>query len=232
MKPILRTILSFIGLAGGGVCGLAAQTTPGDHCIVTYTGQNQNRTIAADSEIAAECGGGWHTAPYGNWGVTSNYGHVQDSVQFPGHHPGRATATQRRIWEWNSCPVLYPEPNGQRSTRGVATHGARIHRIALGCGGDSIFFPIPSSQGCNAAPRTWNMNNNFMSLYELDWDGNDFITTLYFPTTRISMNCNYYGCADGTSEWVEISRSTEISSGVDAEMRTKVSARYQPGCVW
>lgn len=24
-----------------------------------------------------------------------------------------------------------------------------------------------------------------MSLYELDWDGNDFITTLYFPSTSV-----------------------------------------------
>lgn len=231
MKFALPTILILIGMAGGTVGELAAQHATSDSCIVTYTGQNQNRTISARAIIRAECGGDLHSAPYGNWGVTSNYAHVKDANQFPGHHPGTAWRSRARIWQWNSCTTQYPEPNGQRSTRGVASHGAKVHRISLACGGANIFIPVPSVEGCNGAPSSWGVSNNFMSLYELDWNGNDFITTLYFPSTSAPMNCSYYGCT-GTSGWVGVSSSTNPSTGVDARIRVKVSGRYQGGCLW
>lgn len=229
MRSAIHTILIVFAMAGSVTCDLAAQ--PSDQCIITYTGQNRNRSVSSGGLIGTECGGGWHDGPWGNWGVTSNYGHVQDGNQFPGHHPGIAFGTGRRIWEWNSCTTLHPVQGGQRSTRGIATHGSRTHRIPLSCGGSPI-FPLPSPQGCNAGPRSWGASNNFMSLYELDWDGNDFITTLYFPSTSVSLNCNYYGCTGGTSGWVGVSRSTNPRTGVDADMRSKASARYQSGCMW
>lgn len=232
MRSVTITILILIGMAGGMVGDLAAQHAMSDKCIATYTGQNRNRTISASGVIRAECGGDGHSAPYGNWGVTSNYGHVRDSNQFPGHRRGTATRSRETIWQWNSCTTRYPERQGQRSVKGIATHGARVHRISLPCSGASIFIPAPSVKGCTAMHSTWTMGNNFMSLYELDWNGNDFITTLYFPSTSVPMNCNYYGCSGGNSGWVSVSRSTRPYTGVDAQMRTNVSARYQPGCVW
>ena len=235
MRSVFYTILIFIAMAGGTVGDLAAQYAMSDKCILTYKGQTRNRTISASGVIRAECGGDLHSAPYGNWGVTSNYGRVKDSNQFPGHHRGRAWRTRERIWQWNSCTTRYPEPNGQRSIIGIATHGRKLHRISVPCAGPNIFIPIPSVEGCNAAPSTWSVHGNFMSLYELDWDGNDFVTTLYFPSTSSATNCSYYQCTGETSTsagWVGVSRSTRPTTGVDAQARVKVSARYQPGCVW
>ena len=231
MKPFVCINVIVFGSALGALFpNLGAQYTSSDQCLITYGGENQKRSVTGN--VNTECGGGWHSAPWGNWGVTSNYGHVQDGNQFPGYHLGTPTGTNRRIWQWNSCTAFHPTPNGQRSTRGVATHGSRIHRIPLSCFSSNIFLPAPSTLGCTVAPRTWTMGNNFMSLYELDWDGNDFITTLYFPATSISMSCNYYGCSSKKSDWVSPSRSTKPLTGVRAELRTKVFARFQTACAW
>ena len=234
----LIPVIALLAMIGN----LAAQ--PSDYCVFTYSGENRDRTINASGYIRVECGDElWHTAPFGNWGVTSNYGKVKDSNQFPGWKEGTATGSGEKIRQWNSCTSHPSWPQGdsdyynaegstsQRTVLGTATHGSRQYRKPIPCQG-SAFYPLPSATGCAAALSSWSAPENFMSLYELDWDGNDFVTTLYFPGTSVGLTCNYYGCSEKRSDWQDVSSSTDAYTGVDAQFRMKVSAAYEGGCTW
>ena len=51
-------------------------------CRLSVAGLNRDRKVSG--EIATECPAPVHSAPFGNWGVTSNYGQKRDSHQFQG----------------------------------------------------------------------------------------------------------------------------------------------------
>lgn len=214
-----------------------------EYCDITYSGDNRRRTVAG--RIRAECPGSVHSAPWGNWGVTSNYGHKTDAQQFPGWHRGTIWGTSRPNWQWNSCTTHanFAPPNSryynanrhttQRSTRGTSRHGTRVYRVKIPCRGRQ-FFPLPRN-GCSNSdvPDSYGFSQNFMTLYELDSDHDTLIETLYFPGTEVSItNCNQHGCTGGTTAWQNVSRSTSPSARVDAEMRMEVSVKYDPVCPW
>jgi hypothetical protein len=48
-------------------------------------------------EVNAECTPSWHSATWGNWGVSSNFGGVSDADQFRGW---KIFGSQG---QWNSC---------------------------------------------------------------------------------------------------------------------------------
>lgn len=245
---IMLLILSFTLLATAHVFAPALSAQLDEYCVVEYSGENRDRTVAG--RIRAECPGQgrvwpFHSAPFGNWGVTSNYGRKSDGQQFPGWHPGTISGTRRRNWQWNSCTTdaRFASPNSefynadgnttQRSTRGTARHGTRFYRVPIRCRGSAV-FPLPS-HGCrdSSVPSSYGFNENFMSLYELDWDGATLIETLYFPGTRVSItNCNQFGCTGGTSRWQDVSSSTSSAADVDAEMRMRIRVRYEASCGW
>ena len=73
-------VLTFL-LAAVGVPAPAAEQA----CVIVLEGQNQNRTVAG--AVNVECGhpDETHTAPFGNWAVSSNYSHLlEDGNQFRG----------------------------------------------------------------------------------------------------------------------------------------------------
>lgn len=244
----MQLILAFTLLLTLQVFAPALSAQHNEYCVIEYSGDNRNRTVAG--RIRAECPGQgrvWplHSAPFGNWGVTSNYGRSSDGQQFPGWHKERISGTRRWSWQWNSCTTHpnYAPPNSryynangsttQRTTRGTSRHGTRLYRVQVPCRGNHV-FPLPSN-GCSNSnvPSSFGFTENFMSLYELDWDGATLIETLYFPRTQVSItNCNQYGCTGGTSAWQDVSRSTSSSADVDAEMRMHVRVRYESACGW
>src|SRR5262245_60835160 len=73
-------------------------------CTVSLTTVNHNRYAYETDE---ECTGGFHTVPWGNWGVNSNLGKVQDADQFKGW---RQSCSEVKV-EWNSCSVNYAHPD-------------------------------------------------------------------------------------------------------------------------
>ena len=95
-------------------------------CVVVLKGQNRNRTVAG--AVNKECGV-IHDAPWGNWGVNSNYGPVYDGDQFKGWKP---KGVQH---QWNSCTTDRPKfraPNcdfylgsgcNEQYSNNVVTHG-------------------------------------------------------------------------------------------------------------
>lgn len=65
-------------------------------CIIDVSMVNHNRYAY---ETAEECSRFFHSAPWGNWGVSSNVGGKRDADQFKGW---RQPCTQTKV-EWNSC---------------------------------------------------------------------------------------------------------------------------------
>jgi uncharacterized protein (TIGR03437 family) len=185
-----------------------------------------------------------HTPPFGNWGVTSNYGQKGDSHQFDGwchdtrtcNNSGACQVSCTAGWyEWNSCTddAPYRPPNcslynaancaEQATTTGVNVHGTMHVTIPVRC--PSTAAGAPDQGGCSDV-RAYSSGTNFMSLYELDpATPDDLIQTLYFPETRVSLTCDAWGCAPAVSSWVAPSAydSPTSPAKVYAELATVVN---------
>ncbi|MEZ5353259.1 MAG: hypothetical protein R2762_11535 [Bryobacteraceae bacterium] len=222
--------------------GAAASQT----CRLSVAGLNRERRAMGD--IAAECPGNpLHTAPFGNWGVSSNFGSPRDSHQFDGWcHDVRVCDNNNRCsnvcgdgwYEWNSCTTdpAYRAPNcdlfndasctAQRSTTGINVHGTVTVEIPVRCPIDSNGDGVADAGGC-ADLATYTHSRNFMSLYELDrFTGNDLVQTLYFPPTPVRLRCTVSGCEPAGSEWVapEAYDSPASPPKAFAEMATVVNS--------
>src|SRR5690348_8261138 len=89
-------------------------------CRISTSGVNRNRSVTG--QIHAECPISIHSVPFGNWGVTSNFGQKQDDHQFQGwchdtricDNRGNCRTECKDGWyEWNSCTDIddYKAPN-------------------------------------------------------------------------------------------------------------------------
>ena len=191
-------------------------------CRLSVAGVNRNRSVAGP--IHAECPGNpIHSSPFGNWGVTSNYGPKLNGHQFDGWcHDTRIcdnsdscrTVCGDGWFEWNSCtdhplysapnPSLYNGPGGtaQVSTLGVDVLGTITVDVPVRCPADSNGDGTVDSGGC-ADTASYTSTPNFMTLYELDPACcDDLIQTLYFPATTVKLACDVWGCTPGGSDWV------------------------------
>ncbi|MGH9660216.1 MAG: hypothetical protein ACRD96_16825 [Bryobacteraceae bacterium] len=191
-------------------------------CRLSVAGLNQNRRVLGP--ITAECSSRiLHTTPFGNWGVTSNFGTKRDGHQFDGwchdtricDNAGNCRVVCRDGWyEWNSCTEdsLYRAPNcslyndpgcaAQVSTMGVNVLGTRTVDVPVACPSDLDGDGRVDRGGCTAI-QSYSSGTNFMSLYELDpVCCDDLVQTLYFPSTTVPLACDVWGCAPGGSPWV------------------------------
>jgi uncharacterized protein (TIGR03437 family) len=173
--------------------------------------------------VNAECPFSLHSPPFGNWGVTSNFGQKFDGRQFEGwchdtricDNNGQCSVHCRDGWyEWNSCTddaryrapnlTLYNADGGtqQVTTTGLNVLGTRNIDIPVSCPVDSNRDGIAESGGCMDV-RTYSSGVNFMSLYELDpGTSDDLIQTMYFPEIVMTTGCRTWACAAATSDWV------------------------------
>ncbi len=221
-------------------CAAAAQV-----CRLSVAGLNRERKVSGD--IAAECPGNpLHSAPFGNWGATSNFGVKRDSHQFDGWcHDSRVcdsngncrTDCRDGWYEWNSCTThsLYKPPNctlynsdgctTQTSTQGVNVHGTQTVEIPVRCPIDTNNDGIADAGGCSDV-KNYSHGTNFLSLYELDVTGDELIQTVYFPATTVNLNCTPGGCPAAGSEWMRPVRwdSPAEPAKVTAEMAMVVNS--------
>jgi hypothetical protein len=175
----------------------------------------------AGGPISAECGYDLHSAPFGNWGVTSSVGTKQDSHQFDGwcHNSyvcdnfGSCRTKCRDGWyEWNSCTTRtrFGAPNCslynaesctlQVTSQDVNIHGTTYVDIPTSCPFDSDGDSICDSGGCKDLSSY--SQTQFMSVYELDfWDTDDLVQTLYFPELTVELGCSVPGCPIAGSQW-------------------------------
>ena len=224
--------------------------------VVTLIGQNYKRTVAG--VVNAECGGPTvgnltvgHSAPWGNWGVASNYGDVEDTDQFRGwkHEDGPPTKLQ-----WNSCThgnVKFHAPNCDyynangcttQETKpfdAVVTHGRLSYRYSVTeCPAAPAVIGEGPTEGClRLNGISVGQSSNHMTVYELDRpDGYDLVKTIYFPGTSKTFNgCSYENCPEVVTDWVvKGSQSDDGASHaiIGAEFRMKARAVLQTFCDW
>ncbi|HWR50617.1 MAG TPA: hypothetical protein VN428_05895 [Bryobacteraceae bacterium] len=203
---------------GAAVC--SAAVLGGQVCRLQVAGLNQSRRVIGPVNV--ECPGEVvHSAPFGNWGVTSNYGQKRDSRQFDGwchdtptcDNAGNCRTSCTGGWyEWNSCTdhssfrapncSLFNTPDcaGQVTATGANVHGTKYVDVPVRCP-----LPVaggPDAGGCSDV-SSYASGVNFMSLYELDpATPDDLIQTLYFPETVVKLTCDAWGCAPAGSAWV------------------------------
>lgn len=225
--------------------GLSAQSLVAQVCRLSVGGLNRNRKVVG--QIHAECPEEVvHSAPFGNWGVTSNYASKHDSHQFDGwcHNSYTCDNTgfcrtdcQDGWYEWNSCTdhPLYNAPNctlfnadnctDQVTTTGVNVHGTKTVDISVSCPTDLNGDGVPDSGGCKDVEQ-YTSDTNFMSVYELDpICCDELVQTVYFPRTTVTLSCDVFGCAPAGSNWVLPSAwdSPYTPAKVFAEIATAVN---------
>jgi hypothetical protein len=102
------TLATLVVLALGGLA--IALPAAAQQCTVTLRMFNHNRYVYDSDE---ECPGTIHSAPFGNWGVSSNVGTKVDGGQFQGWN---GTCAAGAKVEWNSCTNGYvrPDPDCRR----------------------------------------------------------------------------------------------------------------------
>ena len=190
-------------------------------CRVSLAGLNRNRRVMGP--IHAECPPSIHSTPFGNWGVTSNFGQEGNSHQFDGwchdtrvcDNNGACRSVCTDGWyEWNSCTdhALYRPPNctlfnaaectEQATVTGINVHGTKYVDVPVSCPTDTNGDGIPDQGGC-ADVKQYASGTNFMSLYELDpICCDELVQTVYFPPVTAPLTCDAFGCGANGSEWV------------------------------
>ena len=194
----------------------------GQVCRISVTGLNRNRRVIGP--VNTECPAPLHTAPFGNWGVTSNFGPSRDAHQFDGwchdstvtYNNGESKTPCRSGWyQWNSC-TSHPDfsaPNcslfngaectEQVSATGVNVLAAQAVEIPVGCPVDTDGDGLMDAGGCSDL-RFHSHGMNFMSIYEIDpLTPNELVQTLIFPETPIRFECTPLACPPSGSEWVK-----------------------------
>lgn len=224
---------------------LLANTATAQVCRLSVAGLNQNRRVTG--EIAAECPNQpIHSAPFGNWGATSNFGPKRNGRQFDGwchdtricENGGACRNVCRDGWyEWNTCTThpLFRAPNctfynseectAQVSVTGVNVLGTQTVDIPVSCPASSDGRTFDRG-GC-ASVREYTRTDNFMSLYELDpVTGDELIQSLYFPALTVETGCNAWGCPAAGSPWADAVRwdSPSFPAKVFAQMAIIVNS--------
>jgi hypothetical protein len=202
--------------AAWAVAAAQAQT-----CSFSIAGLNRARQVTG--AVHAECPGGIHSAPFGNWGASSPFGAKRNGHQFDGwcrdrwvcDNQGRCKTDCTDGWyEWNSCTDVseYSAPNcylynsenctAQASATDVNVLGTYYGQMPASCPRDTDGDGFCDAGGCRDYPGI-RLDSSYMSLYELDpICCDELVQTVYFPATWVPLDCTPWGCAAAGSDWV------------------------------
>jgi len=234
MRCIPRVLLppcAWLGLLSGIGSTLEAQQYPA--CVLQFGVWNQARHVPGT--VQAECPGGIHTWPWGNWGVDSNLGRRVDGHQFQGwchrnlvcgyDDPPTCWIDCTDGWyEWNSCTDYFPMLRGncyyynynncteQITATGVNSHAGGYDTVYVSCPYDLNGDGICDYGGCRDL-WAYTIRGNWMYLYELDkgdWD--DFITFLSFGDATVYLSCTPQYCGFAMSSWLQSYQIDPVSS--------------------
>ena len=248
-----RMILTTVGAMILGMLLADSSWAQDGYCVVRVSGLNQNRKVFGN--ISAECGGDppWpHSAPFGNWGVASNFGDKEDGNQFQGwckdnycalDNLGKCAThcTDRKGWyEWNSCTTdvqwaprncdLYnaDDCSTQITTKGLNVHGTSSIRYPVACPMDTDDDGYCDTGGCLEMP-SYSSGGNHMTMYELDpVDEDELIQTLYFDSFSVPLTCTARRCGqavpvDENSERIWATPSSHDSPTSPAKVYAELS---------
>ena len=188
---------------------------------------NRNRQIEEGGIIDAECPHLYHSAPFGNWGVHSRFGGLTNKYQFAGWAPEHWSQLH-----WNSCtwhpefdaphPLYYNRPTqGPRVWQETVRGEERVN--------SAWFDRGRSGQTCRDRwdGNVYSFNNLQIRLWELDWDGNDKVGTMYLGDVRIRLSCDSDWDCDGDSNWFTEDRISPSNTRVTAQHYVYVSTDEQ-----
>ena len=203
----MRLSIVFAALAALLAIGVSAQA---QICEVRYTTKNQSRYVTGP--VNEECG--WpdelHSAPFGNWGVDTEYSGRVDGHQFQGwcryrrltDNNGQSDMYCEDSWlQWHSCTSdlarfrapntdFFNAANGreQQTIGGTNGHGSGVIGLNVSCPVDTDGDFHPDSGGClDLLRRDIPVSGHRMKIYELDgwpllFNDDDWVSTLRFPT--------------------------------------------------
>ena len=175
--------------------------------------ENQLRRVTG--AVMVECPG-VHSAPFGNWGVESDYESRRNTDQFRGWKPHWGTKG-----EWNSCTLQYYDGEWVNDGRGKQKADGDDVRVG-GEGPAGYGF----AQTCrNYMPEVYTAEDVDMELWELDTlSPDDYITTLEYGDIDVRITCYDDWDCRGESEWH--TQNSVDSTGVSAKIRVKVRTYF------
>ena len=204
-----------VALAIGLIAPLAdAQTRCG---MLGYL-DNDTRRISGTGTIMVECGdecflGSCEDAPWGNFGVASDFGPKSDSSQFRGW----------KSWDgkpqWNACTLQYYGGPYVNDGSGQKSDGSNtVGRKSLG--------RSPNYRTCRDwVPEVKTVRDVEMVVYEMDRflrTSDDKISTLEYGDIDVPLTCTSDWYCRGVSQWY--TQESVDSSGLSARVRVEIIA--------
>ena len=206
-----------IVLAVALTVGFGPSLAEAQSCEVRSTLYSQNRKITGT--VMEECGGEcfllWcEDAPFGNFGVNSDFSQRSNSDQFRGW---KANGSRQ---EWNACTLQYYGSIYFNDGAGRQTSDA-----SKSVGTDYAWsYPGVTCEDFLPEVHTW--DDVYMKIYEMDrWTPDDHVTTLNYGDIDIQITCSSPYRCDGTSDWT--SENSTDSTGVAADVRIRVTGRLR-----
>ncbi len=187
-------------------------------CYAVVDFYNRNRRVTGD--INAECLGSIHSAPFGNWGVRSNWGVALDGVQFAGWKGSGKP-------QWNSCTTdqenfptgvqgywdsngplwpggsqlsyFYNDPFPARTKQKANPDNTRLYASAIW----GLADPFDPNASCaDLHPGVYSFDP-FMKPYELDWpDDDELVATLRYDRVNLPITCSGSQCSGQHQGWL------------------------------
>ncbi len=226
---ILVSVFMFVG------AWQSAQACP--TCKIRFHLKNALRVVRSPN-LTQECPGSGHSAPFGNWGVDSDWGQPVDGNQFQGWKKEFSLATLSYNWQWNTCTsnqTEYPVGDCQYynyddCTAQLTTEGE--DQFSEGTSSKSIFVSCPKERfdgelvgGCSSV-QVLNVST-YMSLFEHDPPSTyDFITRIDYGLAQ-PMLCDPYGCFHNPIYWYYGS-ADQISAWAGIDIVDGVLVGYCP----
>ena len=206
-------------------------------CRVILDFLNQKRRVTG--AIDAECPGvTLHSAPFGNWGVNSNYGWLRDENEFAGWE--RDSDGTRH---WNSCtiqkwrykfptggphpypytyshPYYYNDPIPARTRQKADPDDARTYAATIW----QMGHPFEPDMSCqDVLPPLFVFSGLFMDLHELDLgDDDEHTETLGYPDVHVPITCQSAWNCTGESAWTSQNSSHDRAT---ADIRVTLETR-------
>lgn len=164
-----------------------------------------------------------HSHKWGNWGVDSNWSSLTDGEQFRGWQTADTECGGSMFPpQWNSC-TSYSTPGfcADFNWSGCTEQGSTDERDHAYV---SFYYQVNAENGCaDMNGYTLTLTNNFMRLFELDNDGNDFVTELNFPSLATTLSCGSHGsCGTTYSGWAGSNGNPVVAT----EIRLRASGAF------
>jgi hypothetical protein len=204
VKRLFQTVSpAVIGLT---VLFAAPEAEPGQYgtyCRINSLGQLRERHVYG--QVTAECNSCFgHTGPFGNWGVGSLFSPPQDGTQFKGWAPyDYACGGNLNPPQWNSCTTDHPPPNQYRYNWPPGEYTSQYSPDVTIIGETHDWYSTDEELGCSFLDGLQYPTGATISIWELDEpDSDEFIASVDFPVTFVTLSCTRGGCESVASPWV------------------------------